>query len=527
MSKRLIFILIILMIFTISGCGGTADNGIAKPQLEEIEFGGEVDGFEINIVYFRSINMEYISDRANAFNELFGKDLSITPHQVIDLSGQKIADLIKETGAEDFYQFPLSNIERLMELRDSRDILAIDELLEGNSYWNEIPSELRNIYKLDDGHVWGLPRSFEPVLYGRMMRSDYLLTLGLDVPSDLNSLYEVSLALSQGDPDGNGQNDTNGMTYFNALSFRDIFSANGSPINIGSDGYQTTSIVYNPHYGSYEDSMLLDGMVDSLEYIVRMRKAGILRKEGGRYYNSYHGIANNPSTANIFSEVPTQVFALGNIVVLDCVTGLKESCLNPVSYDFKSGLYVLGANTEEPSRTLNTFVNLFYGDLEGHLFASKGAPGGLYELNGNQVYVNDYRFFGSNSDAIVMNSPFFRYETMDLVDNTELADGTIIGDLMDAIEARDKYMGNNKKMGYLYDLTIDLAYPELFKVREGELMNSGAAAFFDSIFRRMLNGQTSIKDGAAAYKRVMRQSGTQEILDELNARIGKETKNSY
>ena len=526
MAKRLLIVLIIMTILTIPGCGGK-DETTDKPRLDGIEFAGEADEFDIHIVYFRSINMESINEQVSAFNDIFGKELTVTPHQVIDLSGQKITDLIKETGAEGFYQFPLSNIERLAELRDSGDILAVDELLEGNTYWNELPLELRNIYKLDDGHVWALPRSFEPVLYGRMMRADYLQELGLEVPVDLSSLYEVSLALAQGDPDGNGRADTNGMTYFNAVSFRDIFSANGSPISVSSDGYQNTSIVYNPHYGSFEDSMLLDEMVDSFEYLTRMRQEGILRKEGGWYNNSWFMTEENPSTANLFSMLPDRVFARDDIIVLQGITGLKQSYLNPLSYDFEAGLYVLGANTNEPSRTLNTFVNLFYGDLEGFLFASRGAPGGLYDLNGNRVLVNDYRFFNNRNDAIIMDSPFFKYETMDLVDNTELADGTIIGDLMEAIRERDGYIEDTRELGYLYDLSIDLAYPELFKVKEGELMNSSSAALFDRTFSRILSGQTSIEDGMAAYIRGMRQLGIQDIIDELNVRIGEETKNAY
>jgi hypothetical protein len=526
LNRLTIILLAAVLVLGITGCGGKVNNTVERPVLEGIEFAGEAKAFDIHIVYFRSINMEYINDSVEKFNEIFDKELKITPHQVIDLSGNKIVDLLSTTGANGFYQFPLSNVERLVELRDSNQILAIDELLEGNELWNQMPSSLRNIFRLEDGHVWALPRSFEPVVYGRMIRSDYLQALGLDVPADLDSLYAVSLALSQGDPDGNNIHDTNGMTYYNAMNFRDIFSASGAPISMGSDGYQRTSIVYNPYYDSFEDSMLLEEMSDALEYIIRLKQDGILRKEGWRF-NFNNDIDNNPSTSNLYDIVSNQAFADNRITVINGITGARNENLTPLAYDFSAGMYVLGAGTENPTATLHTFINLFLGDLEGFLFASRGAPGNLYELNGNEVIINNYGFFSTRSDSILVNSPFFKYETMNLTDNTELSDGTIIGRLMESIQNRDNYIQESKQLGYMYDLPMDLAYPEMFRVKEGELLNSSSAALFDTLFNRIITGATSVKDGTAAYIRGMKHLGMQDVLDELNRRIGRETANPY
>ena len=150
------------------------------------------------------------------------------------------------------------------------------------------------------------------------------------------------------------------------------------------------------------------------------------------------------------------------------ITGIRTENLTPLAYDFSAGMYVIGAGTENPSATMHTFVNLFLGDLEGFLFASKGAPGTTYQLAGNQVMVNDYRFFSNRNDSIMINSPFYKYETMSLIDNTELADGTIIGRLLDSIKAKDNYITQSKQLGYMYSLSMDKAYPEMFKVKEGE-----------------------------------------------------------
>lgn len=526
MLKRLIlYIFVITMVIGITGCKKDS-NELGKPILQGIEFAGEAKAFDIHIVYFRSINTEFVNKSVDGFNEKFQKDITVIPHQVIDLSGNKIIELLNTTGADGFYQFPLSNTERLVELRDSNQILAIDQLLDGNKLWNEMPSSLRNIFRLDDGHVWAIPRSFEPVVYGRMIRKDYLTALGFDEPNDLDSLYEVSLALSQGDPDGNNINDTNGMTYFNALNFADIFSASGAPISVGSDGFQRTSIVYNPYYNSFEDSMLTEEMIEALSYLVRMRQEGILRKEGWRF-NFTNDVDGNPSTANVYGVVTNQVFADKRVTVLPGITGIRTENLTPLSYDFSAGMYVIGANTENASATMHTFVNLFLGDIEGFLYAAKGAPGTLYDISGNEVMVNDYRFFSNRSDSIVVNSPFFKYETMNLTDNTELADGTLISMLLDSVKTKDEYIQEAKQLGYMYDLSMDKAYPEMFRVKEGELLNSSSAALFDTYFSRILLGNTSIEDGIAAYVRGMKQLGMQDIINELNNRINAQTKKIY
>ena len=63
MCKRIALILIVLILFLeISGCADKGNKIIDKPVLEGIEFAGEAKAFDIHVVYFRSINMEYIND---------------------------------------------------------------------------------------------------------------------------------------------------------------------------------------------------------------------------------------------------------------------------------------------------------------------------------------------------------------------------------------------------------------------------------------------------------------------------------
>ncbi|NJN55757.1 MAG: hypothetical protein HC804_14025, partial [Anaerolineae bacterium] len=66
-----------------------------------------------------------------------------------------------------------------------------------------------------DGHQYGLPELPPiPKREGLVIRKDWLDALGLETPTTLEELYEVAVAFTEMDPDGNGQDDTYGFGGF-------------------------------------------------------------------------------------------------------------------------------------------------------------------------------------------------------------------------------------------------------------------------------------------------------------------------
>ena len=61
------------------------------------------------------------------------------------------------------------------------------------------------------------------------MRVDWLKNLGLEMPTDLDSLYDVLYAFTYDDPDGNGQQDTVGivMPMAQYMQWDNLFGAFG------------------------------------------------------------------------------------------------------------------------------------------------------------------------------------------------------------------------------------------------------------------------------------------------------------
>ncbi|MDR6550859.1 extracellular solute-binding protein [Paenibacillus qinlingensis] len=63
------------------------------------------------------------------------------------------------------------------------------------------------------GKYYGLPYYSTDIRDSLVIRKDWLDKLGLKVPTTTDELYEVAKAFATKDPDGNGQNDTIGMSF--------------------------------------------------------------------------------------------------------------------------------------------------------------------------------------------------------------------------------------------------------------------------------------------------------------------------
>ncbi len=115
-----------------------------------------------------------------------------------------------------------------------------------------------------DGHLYGLPKqrglSRDAVGY----RYDWLENLGLEEPKTVEDLYNVMIAFTEKDPDGNGKNDTYG-TCLNPLFWLNIYLG-------GANGWK------------YEDgNMVLDRFTpeyqQALDMVKNLYEKGVLHPE--------------------------------------------------------------------------------------------------------------------------------------------------------------------------------------------------------------------------------------------------------
>ncbi|MDT8297990.1 MAG: extracellular solute-binding protein, partial [Spirochaetaceae bacterium] len=131
----------------------------------------------------------------------------------------------------------------------SGKLVPIEDYIETSPYYAEMPKELIEAYRMADGHIYGFPqtRADGCVTY---IRQDWLDKLGLDAPTTYDEFVAVLEAFTYDDPDGNGVDDTIGMTL---------------PFNTGLEfDYYNRMIMQDAMFGfQQKDGAWTDGFLES------------------------------------------------------------------------------------------------------------------------------------------------------------------------------------------------------------------------------------------------------------------------
>ena len=89
-----------------------------------------------------------------------------------------------------------------------------------------IPQRALDFYKVDGKQI-AIPKWTTTKRYNLVMREDWLKNLNLEVPTTLQEFHDVALAFTTDDPDGNGENDTYGISGLGLDAFDWVFGAYG------------------------------------------------------------------------------------------------------------------------------------------------------------------------------------------------------------------------------------------------------------------------------------------------------------
>ncbi|WP_053207323.1 extracellular solute-binding protein [Jiangella muralis] len=205
-----------------------------------------------------------------ALDEEVGVDLDMITTAAAEYYTQLSADSAAGN-LSDLFQVDRPRLEQLAEqglLLDISDYLD-DELA---AYTDAVEPDLRALGNID-GTDYGVvtPSGYNYSSY--WIRKDWLDNLGLEVPETTDDFFDVAVAFAQDDPDGNGHDDTYGLTGGNSGGlWNPLWAAFGS----GGIG---------PAYGERGGAFYLDGSelvngfydpdtVDALEYFRSLVESG-------------------------------------------------------------------------------------------------------------------------------------------------------------------------------------------------------------------------------------------------------------
>ncbi|HIV90124.1 MAG TPA: extracellular solute-binding protein [Candidatus Eisenbergiella stercoravium] len=175
----------------------------------------------------------------------------------------------------------------------------------------------QTVYGMYDGYYFlPKPDSADPDIYkaerkGIFIRTDWLDAVGMDMPTTWEDLYNVCHAFTYDDPDGNGVNDTYGLTGDGMGTLRYFFASTGV-----SNRYWNKDADGNWFFGALDDSN-----IEVLEWLRKMWEDGTIDPDFGastwenglqKFSSNTFGMCVRNADANWINDVAVKYYGAAN-----------------------------------------------------------------------------------------------------------------------------------------------------------------------------------------------------------------------
>lgn len=225
---------VIIFVFSIlAGCGNIStekyDGNTIQASTEKAAEKKEPDLLKIYIKEIYAgvpLNKEMISYMEEKTNTKL--DFTVIPGDQLE---EKLNLMLGSGERPDVIQFYNDDFE--LRYVDAGMLMPLNDLLDKapnlKKNWGDI---CWNAMKHSDGIIYAIPYKGSTVDFTIMYRKDWLDKLGMKIPTTIDEYYDVAVAMSKGDPDGNGKNDTYALGNCDGFgdyrNFDHIFGAYGT-----------------------------------------------------------------------------------------------------------------------------------------------------------------------------------------------------------------------------------------------------------------------------------------------------------
>lgn len=406
-------------------------------------------------------------------------------------------------------------------------IEPLDEYLKDNEAWHQMPEEYRDIYRIE-GKIYAIPAGYEGSFFTRSFRKDWLDNLGLSVPGTVDELFEVARAFTEDDPDGNGIDDTHGLTSSKLWNLQDIFQAFDAMLSNTGD----ISIVWDPVSGVWQDSMLKPEMADALAFIKKLYDNGYLDanflenegsnmrenlwngKSGSAFYWVTHALRQ--AATKMKNSIPEAKW-----VEIPALKGKRTEQLN--SRVMNGLIYTLVKGTKQPKETVNTFVDILL-DRELSFMLRYGIEGKTYKRSGDSIVILTDPDTGEPYDGSGLSGEFPQFGRFVFPWSYDGSPEDMQASL-NIIKIEKKILEEAIGEKLLFDVT-KAAYDSPLS-REFSKKSNDVRKIFEREISMAIFGEKSIEEALDDYRQKMRGFGATRILDEVNASIGKTSSQKY
>lgn len=468
-----------------------------------------------------TLNDEELRSYEKFFKEEYGIDLSMNITLFYDRDGSNTLKMVREN-PEGIFLFNFSSISQINKMISTEKILPLGDYLEDNDTWKQLPEGMKEMYSLGDGKIWVLPRGYEQILYARVYRNSVLTSLGMQIPSTPGELYETAKAAKIKSMDV-------GIAYMDILSFNDIFYANSTPLAKSHTGYFNTSIVYNPDTESFEDSMLKEEMNNSLNYVKALIDEGLAHSMG-EIVNFGTGalkvMIDSDKYFSTYGNIDSDLFDDSAYQIGYDLTGNVKGYKIPLSYNYNRGFYVMGSETKNPELAINTFVSLFYGSKKAYFASMYGIPGESYEFEGQEIKVKNESFFSKTQFPVIKENPLLSLYNMDISSSDDTI-SKIIETGKESLRKKKDFIEQGLSDGKMVVYPLNLSFPEVYPQLDSMIPTHPCAQLLDMLFHDYSKGIINTEEFISEYSKSMKDVGQQQIIDDLNEKIGVKTTYSY
>ena len=425
--------------------------------------------------------------------------------------------------------------------------LALDQYVANNAVYKKLPADMQRsfVHSIEGEDVMvALPANWQSGLgYVRAINKTWLDAVGMELPETVYEFYDAIKAFTEDDPDGNGKDDTIGMTSTNVWMMSDIFNAFAAPLN----HTMSHGIMPDAHDGyRYNDSMLKPGMKAALEWLRDAYANGYLDPEvwtnsgsgpvrsrlysgqfGSTYYNKDFGLGKTVENQNV--KIGLNYDWDG---ILGMTSDYADKWVNPGGIGTSGKIYVLLATTDNPQQSVDLFVNTFLGDEIGYMTGWFGGYGKYWEFGADgELFRKVWKY---NEAGAAQYNPGPAITAGDLVGTN----WTLESMNYRAESWTPEQYTNDRALRKLYVDKFEegqakelfFSYPHAWSEPTSDKyleINADIKRIFLEMVAAATIGELSVDDALASYRRQLKALGAQQVLDEANAAIGKTSSTVY
>jgi putative aldouronate transport system substrate-binding protein len=210
---RMVLIIGMLVSLIIAGCSNSSPTDTGQSD------DGEGERMKISMMYPLYSTPPEKNDVWKLIEEEFNVELDLMAVPANNYS-EKLQVMVASGDMPDtvvWTDFPDPEFNKYVE---QGAFQPLDSFIEGAPHIQETPQEIFETIKIEGG-IYGIPRTRALTRAAVMIRKDWLDNLGLPIPKTTDEVFETALKFTNEDPDGNGKDDTFGITIGENLSHLD------------------------------------------------------------------------------------------------------------------------------------------------------------------------------------------------------------------------------------------------------------------------------------------------------------------